>query len=422
MAEADAKEMAASAKKYWSAEGYLPGGTIREVDYSTQSGGIDPMFAGIKIVDTDTHIVEPPTLFADRAPAGMKDRLPYVKRDDDGVDRWYIGSRNCGTLGGNVIRRDNNKLLGRLAFPTLEESHAGGHELAPRLKAMDDMGVWAQICYQNSGITQAGTLMSLGDNELALTVLRLFNDFNADWQRESGQRLFPMAHLPFWDKAAMEAEARRCIDLGLKGFVLPDTPEFVGAPSFLSDHWTPFLEMCEATGTPLNFHLNAAIDPNRLAWDGFAFEQTLSVVATMFSIGNAATLGNWIVSGRLDRHPKLKIGLIESGAGWIPFAVEALEHQFDEMLPRFSKQLTRRPWQYFRDHFMCTFWFEKVAPKLLLETIGVDNVMFETDFPHPTSLYPGVQAHFVDVLGGYDHAVQKKVLQDNAVKMYNLPV
>jgi DNA-binding IclR family transcriptional regulator len=81
----------------------------------------------------------------------------------------------------------------------------------------------------------------------------------------------------------------------------------------------------------------------------------------------------------------------------------------------------KRPWEYFRDHFACTFWFEKVAPKLLLETIGVDNVMFENDFPHPTSLYPDVQAHIVDVLGGYDFATQKKVLQDNAVRFYNLP-
>jgi hypothetical protein len=170
-----------------------------------------------------------------------------------------------------------------------------------------------------------------------------------------------------------------------------------------------------------NFHLNAAIDPNTLTWEGFGFEQTLSVVATMFSIGNAATLGNWMVSGRLDRHPGLKIGLIESGMGWVPFAVEALEHQFDEMLPTKKGLLNKRPWQYFRDHFYCTFWFEKVGPKLLLETIGVDNVMFETDFPHPTSLYPGVQAHLKDVLGGYDRTVQKKVLQDNATKLYRLP-
>ncbi len=420
MAEADTKEMAQSAKKYWSAEGYTPGGVIREVDYDSQSGGLDPMFEGIKIVDTDTHITEAPDLFTSRAPSALKDKMPHVRRVD-GTDRWFVGDRDFGTMGGNVIRKDNNKLLGRLAFPKYDEAHPGGHDMAARLQAMDDMGVYAQICYQNSGVTQAGSLMSLGDPELALSIVQIYNDASVEYQQVSGNRVFNMAHLPFWDQKALETEARRCIDMGLKGFVLPDTPEFVGVPSFLSDYWTPFLEMCDATGTPLNFHLNAAIDPNRLTWDGFAFEQTLSVVATMFSIGNAATLGNWMVSGRLDRHPKLKIGLIESGAGWVPFAIEALEHQFDEMLPKFSKTLTRRPWQYFRDHFACTFWFEKVAPKLLLETIGVDNVMFETDFPHPTSLYPGVQAHLVDVLGGYDHAVQKKVLQDNAVRLYNLP-
>jgi predicted TIM-barrel fold metal-dependent hydrolase len=420
MAEADTKEMAQNAKKYWSAEGYTEGGVIREVDYASQSGGLDPMFEGIKIVDCDTHITEAPDLFTSRAPAKYKDRVPYVKLDPDGVERWYVGDRNFGSMGGNVIRADNNKLLGRLAFPRLEQAHPGGHIIKDRLKAMDDMGVYAQIAFQNSGVTQAGSLMSLGDNDLAIAIVQIYNDASAEIQAESGQRIFNMAHLPFWDKDAMMAEAKRCHDMGLKGFVLPDTPERVGVPSFMHDHWTPLLELCESTGLPLNFHLNAAIDPNTLTWEGFGFEQTLSVVATMFSIGNAATLGNWMVSGRLDQHPKLKIGLIESGAGWVPFAVEALEHQFDEMLPVKKGLLHRRPWEYFHDHFMCSFWFEKVAPKILLETIGVDNVMFETDFPHPTSLYPGVQEHLKDVLGGYDHTIRKKVLQDNPARLYNL--
>ena len=71
--------------------------------------------------------------------------------------------------------------------------------------------------------------------------------------------------------------------------------------------------------------------------------------------------------------------------------------------------------------FPCTYWFESVGPKLLLETIGVDKVLFETDFPHPTSLYPGVQDHIMNTLGGYDHSVRRKVLETNAVKLYNLP-
>jgi uncharacterized protein len=420
MAEQKQSELASAARRYWSDEGYKPGGLIREVDYAKNSQGLRPELAGIKIVDCDTHITEAPDLFTSRAPAKYKDKLPHVRRVN-GVDRWFVGDRNFGSLGGNVIRADNNKLLGRLAFPTIEEGHPGAHETKARLKAMDDMGVHAQICYQNSGVTQAGSLMSLGDPELALTVIQLYNDASAERQKESGQRLFTLGHLPLWDKTAMEAEAQRCIDLGIKGFVLPDTPERVKIPSYLDDYWTPLLELCEDRGVPINFHLNAAIDPNALTWEGFAFEQTLAVVATMFSIGNAATLGNWMVSGRLDRHPKLKIGLIESGMGWVPFAIEALEHQFDEMLPSKSKVLKRRPWEYFRDHFWVTFWFEKIAPLKLLETLGVDKVLFETDFPHPTSLYPGVQDHILSTLGGYSHDVRKKVLETNAVKLYNLP-
>jgi predicted TIM-barrel fold metal-dependent hydrolase len=420
MADDETTDLASSARNYWAAEGHTGGGVLREVDYKAASGGLNPALAGVKIVDCDTHITEAPDLFTSRAPARYRDKVP-CRRRVDGVDKWFVGDRDFGSFGGNVIKKDNNKLLGRLAFPTLEEGHPAAIETKARLQAMDDMGVYAQICYQNSGVTQAGSLMSLGDNALGCAILQMYNDAAAERQQESGQRLFTLAHLPLWDKAAMEAEAVRCLDMGLKGFVLPDTPERIGVPSYLDDYWTPLLEMCEDRGAPINFHLNAAIDPDTLTWRGFSFEQTLSVVATMFSIGNAATLGNWIVSGRLDRHPKLKIGLIESGMGWVPFALEALEHQFDEMLPAKSKVLTRRPWDYFRDHFWVTYWFESVGPKLLLETIGVDKVLFETDFPHPTSLYPGVQDHIMDTLGGYSQDVRKKVLETNAVKLYNLP-
>jgi predicted TIM-barrel fold metal-dependent hydrolase len=421
MAEAAPQELADAAKMYWSAEGYTPGGVIREVNYATQAHGVDPLFKGIKIVDCDTHITEAPDLFTSRAPARYKDKVPYLTRDRDGVDRWYIGERNCGSTGGNIIRKDRNKLLGRLAFPTVEESHPGAYQIKPRLQLMDDLGIHAQICYQNSGVTQAGTLMALGDNDLAVSILKIYNDASAEYQQESGQRIFNNAHLPYWDKAAMEAEARRCVDMGLRGFVLPDTPEAVGAPCFLDEYWTPFLEMCSDTGTPINFHINAAIDPNALVWSDLGFQQKLSVVPIMFSLGNAATIGNWMVSGRLDRHRGLKIGLIESGLGWVPFVLEMLEHQFDEMMPDRSKLVERRPWEYFREHFWCTYWFEKIGPKTQLDVVGVDRVLFQTDFPHPTSLYPDVQSHLVESLGGHSYDVRKKVLQDNAAKLYNLP-
>ena len=58
---------------------------------------------------------------------------------------------------------------------------------------MDDMGIYAQICYQNSGVTQAGSLMSLGNNDLAVTIVKIYNDAGIERQIESGQRLFTLA-------------------------------------------------------------------------------------------------------------------------------------------------------------------------------------------------------------------------------------
>src|SRR6516165_3066784 len=109
----DESELASAARKYWSADGYTPGGVLRQVDYAAASKGLHPSLAGIKIVDCDTHITEAPDLFTSRAPAKFRDKVPVVRRAD-GVDRWFVGNRDFGSLGGNVIAINNNKLLGRL--------------------------------------------------------------------------------------------------------------------------------------------------------------------------------------------------------------------------------------------------------------------------------------------------------------------
>ena len=111
MADNETTEMASAARRYWAEEGWTPGGVLREVDYSSQSGGLSPALQGIKIVDCDTHITEAPDLFTARAVGKFKDRMPQV-RQVGGTDRWFVGDRNFGTLGGNVIRTDNHKLLG----------------------------------------------------------------------------------------------------------------------------------------------------------------------------------------------------------------------------------------------------------------------------------------------------------------------
>ena len=419
------KADADDARRYWLDEGRAPGGYIKKVDYAAHSKGVDPLFKGIKIVDCDTHFTEPPDLWTANAPPGLKEKMPHVRRIN-GADRWFIGERDFGSIGGNVIAPDHNKLLGRLAFQNYDQIHAGSYSIKPRLDEMDAMGVWAQICFQNGGVTQAGSLVALGDEELALTIIRMFNDACVDRMKESGDRINCMASLPYWDKDILNKEMRRIVDLGIRGIVMPDRPErlssgFLGADGKVSPFWEEVFDICNATGTPLNFHLNSALDANSAIWDNLGFDQRLPIHAMLGHMGTCATMSNFMVSGILDKYPQLKIGLIESGAGWVPFVLEAMEHQLDEFRTAQNRGLKLRPKEYFRKHFWVTYWFESYAPKHMLEEIGVDRLLFETDFPHPTSLYPGVQDKLVDTLGGYDFATRKRVLERNAVELYKLP-
>lgn len=400
----------------WLVGAFRPGGVEKP---GIELTGTSALTEGIKIIDVDTHLSEPSDLWSARLPASMKSQAPYIKRVND-IDYWHIGDTPISPGGASVINSKRDKILGRLSLPHHEDIHPAAYETKSRVKFMDDMGVWAQICYPNSFAASSISLLNWVDKPFAETLIQIYNDDRAQCQRDSGDRLLPMALLPVWDSKAMGREAVRCVEeLGLKGFNLPDRPEQFGLPSLTEDHWAPLFDLCNAKSIPINFHIaNGGIDGFSITWKDFSFEKKLAVGSMLFYLGNAATLANFIVSGLLDTYPKMKVVSVESGIGWIPFVLEALEYQVDEMMPDNKPQ--RRPKEYFRDQMYASFWFEKNAPQHMLDTIGVDNVMFETDFPHPTSLYPDPQGHITEALEGVDKTTLRKVLQDNAANCYNL--
>ena len=102
--------------------------------------------------------------------------------------------------------------------------------------------------------------------------------------------------------------------------------------------------------------------------------------------------------------------------------LEAAEYQWDEMAPNETKQLQRRPMEYFKDHFYATFWFEDLGVKQFVEAIGPNNLFFMTDFPHPTCLYPQSQEYLARALARLEPAARRRVVQDNAVELYKLPI
>jgi predicted TIM-barrel fold metal-dependent hydrolase len=97
-----------------------------------------------------------------------------------------------------------------------------------------------------------------------------------------------------------------------------------------------------------------------------------------------------------------------------------LDHQCNEMRTHEEHGLKLRPKEYFQRNFWASFWFEKNAIAVNLDEIGMDRILFETDYPHPTSLFPGVQEWLADSVGHLPYEARKQILQTNAGTLYNL--
>jgi predicted TIM-barrel fold metal-dependent hydrolase len=383
--------------------------------------------AGIKVVDADTHLTEPHELWTSRAPLRFRDRVPQVKRVD-GVATWMFGDTVMGRAGaGGVVKRDGSKSRGSEFIGwDFEDAHAGASSVGPRLEVMDELGIWAQIVYPNVVGFGGQRLAQARDPEIGNLCVRIWNDAMAELQEASGQRIFPMALLPWWDLDATVAEVRRIKDLGLKGVNTNADPQNEGFPDLGEGHWDPLWAVLADLELPLNFHIGASVQQSTYfgttPWPSHTDDEKLALGSAMMYLGNARVIGNLIYSGVLERFPTLSVVSVESGVGWIPFVLEALDYQIQETSPGTMERLTMKPSEYFRRQMYACFWFEERSIVSTIEAVGVDNCLFETDFPHPTCLYPDPLARVSVSLADVDDTFRAKVLSENAARVYSLPL
>jgi predicted TIM-barrel fold metal-dependent hydrolase len=122
----------------------------------------------------------------------------------------------------------------------------------------------------------------------------------------------------------------------------------------------------------------------------------------------------------LDRFPELKIVSVESGAGWIPFILEALDYEMAENAPQAMASMALKPSEYFRRQVYATTWFEHRDLSGVIAAVGEDNVMFETDYPHPTCLYPSPLETAAENMKSLAPETRRKILGENAARIYRL--
>jgi predicted TIM-barrel fold metal-dependent hydrolase len=396
--------------------------------HSLTASGRPETFADMFVVDADSHWSEPADLFTSRAPAEVRDRVPRVE-EVDGQLVWMFDGHQVGRFSAaGVIGRDGKKESAHKALMqwSHDEVHVGAYDPKVRLGVLDECGIDAQIIFPSTIGLGGQDLGLVEDEALCRLAVEIYNDGMAEIQADSGNRLLPLPLMPAWSVEACVAEAKRVAALGARGLNMTSDPQDLGAPDLANHAWDPLWEACTELQLPVHFHIGASVTGmtfyGKYPWDSHPDNTKLAIGGTLLFIGNARVVTNLILSGMFDRHPDLKMVSVESGVGWVPFILETLDYEMAENAPQELARLKKMPSEYFRSNLYATFWFENNRNKLpeLIEAVGEDNILFETDFPHPTCMYPSPLDTVAEKMTTLPPETRRKIMGENARKLYRL--
>lgn len=400
-------------------------GAVPGEEVPVQASDVD----GYRVIDTDTHVIEPYDLWTSRLPAGKwGDLVPHVRWDDDlHEDAWYFGETRVGAAAGAAQ-------AGWAQFPpqhppSLDVVDRATWDPTARLAKMDEYGIWAQVLYPNVAGFGAGKLLTIGDPQLMLACVQAYNDFLADYAQAAPDRFVPIMALPMWDIELCRAEMERSSALGHKGVIMTGEPTFWGLPKLADPHWDGLWALAQEAGLSVNFHIGSGdMSIFDMAYAPAGLHANYAGFGVQFGIGNVRVIANLITGGVCHRFPDLKFVSVESGIGWVPFALEHLDWQWKNCgVPQEHPEYDLLPSEYFVRQMYGCFWFETDTVRFAAETLGADWILYESDFPHPTSMSPGPATaatsprEFIATgLGNLSDEVLRKILHDNAARLYHL--
>jgi uncharacterized protein len=389
------------------------------------------LFDEFRVIDVDTHITEPADTWTSRVPEKWKDRVPHIERLS-GVDTWVIDG--TPTLAPGLVTMAGYDGLPPTEFPdTYEDCHPAGYDANERIKHMDENGIYAQILYPNVGGFGSQSFIRMKDEELMLACVRAYNDFLCDWSSVAPQRLLPVTALPFWDIKASVDEITRCAQLGHKSILFPSQPQDFGFAPLAHTDWDPVWAVAQEAGLPISFHIGSqewlgTADGNPFSDPAdMGIHASFARLSALAFIGNGLGISEIICGGVCHRFPTLDFVSVESGVSWIPGLLECLDWQWENIgVLREHPEYALKPSEYFERQVYGCFWFEREMLSHAIERYP-NNILYETDFPHPTSMSPGPATPAVaprqyasEALGKLPRDLAGKILHDNAARVYHL--
>jgi predicted TIM-barrel fold metal-dependent hydrolase len=292
-------------------------------------------------------------------------------------------------------------------------------------------GLHSAVLYPHNSLFGNSHLSSAAevDPQLGLDLVRAYNDFLIDYCSADPNRYIPVMGVPFWDLEASIAEIKRAGEAGHRGIIMTQQPELYGCPSLGDSYWDKLWATAQEMQLPINFHIGSGATENKLLPPSAGIRANAASHPALQFLGNARAIAPMIGGGVCHRFPDLKIVSVESGVGWVPFLLQALDVMWKESdVVSEHPEYDLLPCEYFKRQMYACFWFEHGdSLDTAISYIGADHILYETDFPHPAGMNPGPASHMMTAtdfitqnLSYLSDDTLRLLLHDNSAALYHV--
>ena len=365
------------------------------------------------VISSDSHVFEPPDLWTTRIDSEFKERAPHM-RQVDGMDHLFIEGdqflAGIGLISGAGMRFENPEDITHEA--RFEDVHVGGYEPGEHIRDMKTDGVSAEILYPSQGLFY----FRVPDSELMSAIFRAYNDWLVDFCSTHPKQLKGIAMINLDDVEDGMRELSRTAKMGMAGAMISEYPP--EERRYDLPEYEPFWALAQDLDMPLSLHTaTSRVGNNRGA--GASSVRVASNRANKVFLPSTS-LCDMIFSGVFDRYPKLKVAIVEFELAWAAHLLGTMDYTYIERQKEASYRFRNdmMPSDFFRQNVYLSFQEDHVGIRLR-DVIGVDSLMWGSDYPHAEATFPRSMEILDQILDGVEEEERAKIVGLNAASLYN---
>jgi predicted TIM-barrel fold metal-dependent hydrolase len=386
------------------------------------------MLTDALIVDADAHVMEPRDTWLRYVEPKHRDRAIRIETDADGLEMLLIDNKShkrvhgiLGGLGGVGMGEEAAELLTRGRRTYEQGCPLGGYDPAARLKVMDEERIDIALLYPTIGILWEGHVQ---DADLACALTRAYNRYIVDFCSHDRRRLVPVAHINLLDTDLAIAEAKRARRDGCVGIYLSPDPESRAGRRLDDPQLSRFWDAASDLAMPVGFHVVAReghpmLDYVAPGGPALARNTDQAFYSTFLGIEVMAAFTQMLVTGVLERHPRLKIAVLETGSNWLGAWLDRMDHKYEKTTAGREVALKMKPSAYFARQCVISADPDETMTDLMVERFGDDKLVWASDYPHIDADL-GVLRELEATLARLPEASRRKVLGENCLRFYGL--